>query len=148
MARSRATTCAQTCLVDKPPNQYPLRTHRVSFATDGFNRGVIVAIREIELPSVSGQGQKVTPDHTQAHAIARKIETLIRARFSELSQAAIAEALDVAPSSVNRYLSGQSCIPLERLGPLFVALGLRVLPAEELAAICMFAGRHLSGEGA
>lgn len=90
--------------------------------------------------------QQNTDDRTQAHAIARKIETLIRARFSELSQAAVAEALDVAPSSVNRYLSGQSCIPIERLGPLLVALGLRVIPAPELAALHLFASRHLSGE--
>ena len=87
----------------------------------------------------------VTPASPQAHAIARKTESLIRSKVSQLSASTLAAALDAAPSTVGRWLSGECCIPLQRLGPFLDAMGLEIVPREELDALRLFAGRHLLG---
>ena len=85
----------------------------------------------------------LTADTAQLKASVRKIESLLRYRIAEASQAAVAEALDVSPSTVARIVSGETGVVLERIGPLFGALGLTVLTREELAALRLFASKGL-----
>lgn len=80
---------------------------------------------------------------SQDHASDRNIETLIRARVAATRQAAIAEALDMSPSGVNRWVSGQDPVPLSRIGPFLEALGLVVMPRAEHDALRLFAARSL-----
>lgn len=92
-------------------------------------------------------GSNGDAESAQMHASSRKTETLIRSRVGEVQASTLATALDVQPSTVGRWLSGECNIPLARLGPLLDALGLSVLTNEELRALRLFAARHLSGDG-
>lgn len=90
---------------------------------------------------------QATPLCPQPHASARKVESLIRSRVAERSQKTVAFDMGTDTSAVSRWLSGQTGIPLQDVGGLLDALCLEVVPREELAALRMFAGRHLLGGG-
>lgn len=85
-------------------------------------------------------------ESAQMHASSRKTETLIRSRIGMAQQSALAAALDVQPSTVGRWLSGECNIPLTRLGPLLDALNLVILPTEEVQALRLFAERGVSAD--
>lgn len=79
----------------------------------------------------------------QPHASDRNIETLIRARVAATRQAVIAEALDMSPSGISRWVSGQDPVPLARIGAFLDALGLVVMTRAEHDALRLFAARNL-----
>lgn len=79
----------------------------------------------------------------QSHASDRNIETLIRARVAATRGCVIAEALDMSPSGVSRWVSGQDPVPLARIGPFLEALGLVVMARAEYDALRLFAARNL-----
>ena len=86
---------------------------------------------------------ELKPVAAQVHASDRNIETLIRSRLAVTRQATIAEALDMSPSNISRWLSGQDPVPLQRIGPFLDALGLVVLTRPEYDALRLFAARNL-----
>lgn len=77
------------------------------------------------------------------HASPRDIERHVRAEATRISQNAVADAMGVSPSTVSRILSGESGVPLERLGGFLSAFGLAAIPVEELRALRAFAVRYL-----
>lgn len=94
---------------------------------------------------------QATREPTQARAIARNIESLIRCRIAERTQSTVAAEAGMSASAVNRVVSGESGVTLDRIGGFLDALGLRIVdavdvtvPADELAALRLFAAKGIA----
>lgn len=93
---------------------------------------------------VPGHVGDTTLEIAQLHASPDKTERLIRQRIGERQQVTVAAAMDIQPSGISRWLAGHADVPLARIGSLLAALDLEIVPREELAALRLFAGRHLT----
>jgi len=80
------------------------------------------------------------------------LQTLILRRFATVGQKAVALDTKIDDSMLSRFLSGERGLKLDQIGPVFDALGLRVveadgeivsLPVEELNAYKLLARKAL-----
>lgn len=92
---------------------------------------------------------------TRDIAESERVDSLIRQEIRRHTQQGIAEAMNVGDSTVSRWLSGETGIPLDKIGSLLFALGLKVVhegdgfelvDSREVDALLHFARREIDAQ--